>query len=335
MIMSKKFMLLCCLFLCSISQAVTNYWEVKDASGLIAAVSQLGWSGGKILVKNGDYQITDELVLNAKNTLIIEGSGWDASITKVGSGNLFKLINSGYVVIRNLELKSSQAESGSAIFMQDSSNCTIESCRITDFPDSGVYSTGHTSGNKIQDCTFMRNKKSQIYGNVMNDFFILNNIIGSDDSGVVPQFGIELDHSSAGTVSGNSVSSNNVGLKNGPGSSFNRIENNRFCLNKYQGILLGDIAGDWNGYNLITANIVQSNSQAQSGNYSAVEAHNSSQITFTDNQIYSWDASTVKYCVDINDGCSGWLIKKNILRNFATTQIYGTAGNNIIKENLD
>ena len=116
---------------------------------------------------------------------------------------------------------------------------------------------------------------------------------------------------------------NKVALRLGPGSHFNRIENNRFEQSIETGIMIGDPkGGDPNQFNIITGNTIHTNSAGNSGKFNAVEAHDAHAFTFTNNQIFSWSSDSVKVKSGLVLGrCVKWIIKDNIIRHYTAEPI--------------
>jgi len=130
---------------------------------------------------------------------------------------------------------------------------------------------------------------------------------------------------------------NQVGLRLGPGASFNRIENNRIEQSRESGIIIGSpTVKSWNGFNIITGNTIHTNSETNFGKYPAVVAYDTDDTTFTANQICSWDSVGVRHKNGIVlERCKNWIIKDNIIRHQTEKAIiYNKKDGHIVKDNL-
>jgi hypothetical protein len=253
-----------------------------------------------------------------------------------------QLVDAGFFVIRNLLLLGDEsAKSGSAIVLRGTcSSCTIDFCRIINFAESGVRFEGDPkrpmSSNSIRNCHFIGNLGDQLWSFNNNDFHIVGNQFGTHRD--YPRTGCVLDHSSAGSYSLNYHWGNHVALRMGPGANYNRIENNRLEESREVALAIGSAtSGDWNMFNIITGNTFHTNSQAQSGEYAAVVAYDAHEVTFCNNQIFSWNADQFrhKHSLLIGKSCNHWIIKDNIFRhNTREALVYDNASQMIVKDNL-
>jgi hypothetical protein len=123
----------------------------------------------------------------------------------------------------------------------------------------------------------------------------------------------------------------------GPGSHFNRIQNNRFEQSREHGVLIGEPGGSGCYLNIITGNTFHTNSEEKSGGWPAIEALGAVDVTFTSNQVFSWDNATTRHrsSLVLGKGCRAWIVKDNILRhNTEKALVYdGTAGH-VVRDNL-
>jgi hypothetical protein len=298
--------------------------------------------GGTIRLRPGDYVIEKTIEIRAKNSVNIAGTGWDTRIIRRGEGDAIRLDDASFCTIRNLFLMGDgSAKSGSGIVYQGrSGSCTLDSCRISNFAESGVRHEGGPkepmSSNAIRDCHLIGNLGDQLWCHHNNDFFIVGNQFGTHRGH--PRSGCVLDHSSAGTYSMNYHWGNRVALRMVSGSSFNRVENNRFEESLESGLILGDpTGGPVNTFNIISGNTFHTNSQEKSGGYPAVAAYDAREITFCGNQIFSWNASVWKHknSLVIGRNCERWIIKDNIFRhNSEQALVYDPKMQIIVKDNL-
>lgn len=330
---------------CAESATSPGYWEVHDAAGLIRAASQMGAYGGTIVLKPGTYVIHKTIAFNKINHCTIAGSGWDTTIQKRGDGNALEFVDCGFTFIRNLLVNGdASAKTGSGIvFKGYSSSNTIDTCRISSNPISGVRFEGDSkspqSTNTVKYCHFIDNHEDQLWNSYSNDFYIIGNQFGAHTrlKDLAPRTGAALDHSSAGTYSMNYHWENKVAMRLGPGAHFNRIENNRFENSRECGIIIGRPDNSEGSYlNIITGNTIHTNSMGKSGGFAAVEAYNAVQVTFCANQVFSWDSASYKHksSLILGKGCGKWTVKDNIfLHNTEKPLVYDEAAGHIIKDN--
>jgi hypothetical protein len=122
------------------------------------------------------------------------------------------------------------------------------------------------------------------------------------------------------------------------GSNFNRIINNRLEQSRENGIRIGDPKGDGTCmFTIITGNTIHTNSEHNSGIYSAVEAYDAVETTFCTNQIFSWDSNSVKHKhgLIIGRGCTNWIVKDNNFRHITGEAIvFDEKAGHIVKDNL-
>jgi hypothetical protein len=192
----------------------------------------------------------------------------------------------------------------------------------------------------VRDCHFIGNREAQLYSLCNNDFFIIGNQFGTHSA--TPQFGAQLVRSSAGTYSMNYHWGNTVALQLGPGSNFNRIENNRFENSLHEGLAIGspEPPEGFEGYcalNIILGNTFHTNSIAEKGRYDAVLAYDATDTTFCANQVFSWDSATCRHraALELGRGCGSWIVKDNILRHHTgPALVFDPAAGHIVKDNI-
>jgi hypothetical protein len=317
-------------------------WRVGDSAGLVAALQAVGESGGTVRLAPGSYRLGETVVFEGQNHVCLVGSGWNTAIGKAGAGDALVFRGCGFVSIRDLMLGGSpDAGDGSGIvFREGSSSCRVDTCRISNFPESGIRFEGSAdrqlSTNTVEDCHFIGNRGDQLHSFYNNDFYIRGNQFGTH--GGTPQVGCRLEHSSAGTYSENYHWSNVHAFIMGPGANFNRIENNRFEMSRETGAILGAPEGGPGNYlNIMIGNTFHTNSMGESGEYSAIEAYDTVDMTFCLNQVFSWNADTYKHrhSLALRRNCDKWIIKDNIMRhNTGAALVHGETGTFIIRDNL-
>ncbi len=320
-------------------------FKVSDSAGLLAAASKIGSDGGSIVLEPGTYEIKQTILFDGKSNVNITGSGWNTVIRRAGDGDaiVFKG-NCWSCAVRNLAIEGDpKAKSGSGIVFKEgqwSGICVVDYCHIRSFVQSGVRFEGDPktpfSSNTVSNCWFTNNMGDQLYSRHSNDFYITGNQFGSGGE-KVPHSAVLLDHSSAGSYTLNYHWGHTVALRM-IGSNFNRIENNRFEQSRENGILIGDPkGGDACMFTIITGNTIHTNSETNSGKYSAVEAYDAVETTFCTNQIFSWNSEAVKakHGLVIGRGCKDWIVKDNNIRHVTEQAIvYDKKAGHIVKDNL-
>jgi len=275
----------------------------------------------------------------------LKGSGWNTVLQRVGEGDAIALESVSFCSVRELLINgdpSSKKGSG-IVFRGQCSSDTVDFCRMSGFADCGVLFEGDPkrpqSSNTVSRCHFIDNVGDQLRSVANNDFYIVQNQFGAHQrtGERAPRSGAALWPSSAGTYAMNYHWGNQVALRVGPGSHFNRFENNRFEESRQQGVVIGAPGSESCWLSIFTGNTIHTNSQGQSGKWPAMEAYGASDCTFTSNQVFSWNSAAVlhEHSLVLHKGCTHWIVKDNILRhNAGAAIVYDPADGHIIKDNL-
>lgn len=333
------------VLLLSTCVAATNseplVYSINNAEELQKAINLMGPKGGTINLAPGVYEISDTLSLSKVNQMSLVGSGWNTTIKKRGAGDALELKDCGFCFIRNLMISGEpDSATGSGIaFRGRSSSCVVDYCRISTFPESGIRYEGNPkspmSSNTVSNCHFISNKGVQLYSYANNDFYIIGNQFGTHSGN--PEVGCVLDHSSAGTYSMNYHWGNVHAFILGPSAHYNRIENNRFEESLRTGVLIGKKDGPPCIFNIITGNTIHTNSKEKFGGYPAVEAFNSCDITFCNNQTLSWSCDTTRHksSLVLGTGCARWIVRNNFFRyDKETPLIYDENAGHLVGDNI-
>lgn len=111
----------------------------------------------------------------------------------------------------------------------------------------------------------------------------------------------------------------------GPGSDYNRIENNRFEESRTNGIIIGNPSepDQWNRFNTITGNMIHTNSAGNMRQYDAVVAYDAHNTIFSRNQVSSWYPPTTQHrsALVLGRGCDTWIVTGNIMRHNSAAAI--------------
>lgn len=337
--------------LACVAQAAQRAWDVATVDELVRAASEANTAaGGLIRIAPGDYRLTEPLEFSGACHVTLAGGGWNTALRTDGFDAL-RFVNCSFCVVRDL-LVAGNADAGDGwgiVVGPGSSSNTIERCRIAGFAAGGVCFTGERarqmSSNTLRDSHLVDNRRHQLYSLYNNDFYIIGNQFGchllwSDDYPATPRpwSGALLDHSSAGTYSMNYHWGNRVALRLAGNCHYNRIVNNRLEESVETALEIGAATSDVACYfNLITANTFHTNSHGAPGRHSVVVAHHAHEVTFTNNQVFSWDSASVRHktALELAPTCSRWLIKDNILRHHTQAAIIApTNAEHIVKDNL-
>ncbi len=320
------------------------YTEVEDGKGLLQALARLTAAGGTIVLRPGTYRLEQPLRVRHHHTNL-RGSGWNTVLQRVGEGDALVFEDVSFCTVRDLLVNGdTSATKGSGIvFRGQCSSNTVDFCRISNFAESGVLFDGAPqrpqSSNTVSRCHFIDNAGDQLRSVANNDFYIVQNQFGAHQRTKerAPRSGVALWPSSAGTYAMNYHWGNQVALRMGPGSHFNRFENNRFEESRRQGVLIGAPGAGACYLNIFTGNTFHTNSQEQSGKWPAVEVYGASDGTFTSNQVFSWDSASIlhQHSLVLHRGCAHWIVKDNILRhNVGAAVVFDMADGHIVKDNI-
>ncbi len=320
-------------------QGLSGLQTVRTASELVEAVSEC--SGRTILLEPGAYVLEDTLDLSGMSHVNLVGSGWNTTIHKTGPGPALLLDSCHFTVIKDLMVTGSDGAEDGVVYRGTSSSNILEHCRLSGFARSGVRYEGKSeqpmSSNTLKDSHFIDNLGVQLHSIWNNDFLIVGNQFGRWEE--APQVGCWLEHSSAGSYTLNYHWDNDIAFRLGPGSDYNRIENNRFEESRTHGILIGDPVepNQWNRFNTITGNTIHTNSKTNWREYAAVIAYDAHDTIFNSNQVFSWYPPDTQHSegLVLERGSFDWLVTGNILRHQSGLAIRAQSDHgHLIKDNL-
>ncbi|HPA16634.1 MAG TPA: right-handed parallel beta-helix repeat-containing protein [Verrucomicrobiae bacterium] len=323
------------------SETGPAFVEVSTAGELQAAVARVSKLGGAIRLRPGSYAVDGTIEFKGAHRIALFGSGWSTILKKRGDGDAIRFEGAGFCVVRDLWIRGDKAAKvGSGIVFRNSSSCKVEGCQVTEFPVDGVRLEGDEgrpiSSNTVRDCHLLGNREAGLSSVCNNDFYIVGNQFGTH--GAAPRAGCVLDRSSAGTYSMNYHWGNVNALRITGGSSFNRLENNRFEESRETAVVMGELrVGGICRYNIFAGNTFHSNSQDKPGEFAAMTASNAKAITFTGNQFFSWNATAYKHrsSLVLGSGCTRWIITGNIFdHNTGTPLLYDGGAQIIVRDNL-
>lgn len=314
-------------------------FTVTNAEELLAAVHATGER--TIRLEPGVYLVDEALTFAGQNHVNILGSGWNTTIVRRGEGPAIVFEDAGFCLVSDLMISGASTASDGIVYRGQSSSNTVRSCRISSFTGSGIRYEGtkdvQMSTNSVLYCHFIDNLGEQLRSFYNNDFYILGNQFGFWQG--QPKTGAALVHSSAGSYSLNYHWGNDVALVLGPGSDYNRIENNRLEQSRTSGIIIGnpETADQWNRFNTFVGNTIHTNSEGNFREYSAVVAYDAHDTIFSSNQVFSWYPPDTQHksALVLGRGCASWIVTGNILRHNSEEAIVADAeAGHLIKDNL-
>ena len=153
-----------------------GHFEVSTVEELRDALAKMPTRGGTIQLRTGDYILDQPLEISGKHSVSLVGDGWTCRIVRRGEGNAITLSDAAFCEVRHIMFEGDvAATSGSALLLRGNcSSCTVDHCRIVNFPESGVRFEGDSqhpmSSNTIRDCHFIGNLGDQLYSLNNNDF---------------------------------------------------------------------------------------------------------------------------------------------------------------------
>ncbi len=332
----------------ALAQAPVRYFEVNTAEELVAAAAAMPKDGGTIIIHPGTYLLEGTLLFRGAHSITVSGLGWGTVLRRQGPGDAIRFVDCSFSAVRNMMIHGdpTATEGAGIVFEGACGSNVVDFCRLTSFAESGLRfegtaDKGSQSSNTVSNCHFIDNGQDQLYSSRNNDFYIVGNQFGahSREGENAPQTGARLEYSSAGTYSMNYHWSNRVAFRLGPGSNYNRVENNRFEMSYEQGVIIGDPEGGWDNWlNIFLGNTFHTNSMGESGKWPAVEAFDAKQTLFSSNQVFSWNAKDYKHksSLVLARGCHGWLIKDNfLLNNTEAALVLGEATGCVVKDNIE
>jgi len=297
--------------------------------------------GRTIRLGPGTYTVDAPLVARSANHVNVVGSGWNTVVHRAGEGPAFLFADAAFCTVSDLMVTGDGTASTGILYSGQSSSNTVRYCRISGFAENGIRYDGQAetpmSSNSVLFCHFIDNRVEQLRSFYNNDFYIIGNQFGCWKQ--QPKTGAALIHSSAGSYGLNYHWGNDVAMTLGPGSDYNRIENNRFEQSRTSGIIIGnpETPDQWNRFNILIGNTIHTNSEGNFREYSAVVAYDAHDTIFSGNQVFSWYPPTTQHksALVLGRGCQSWIVTGNILRHNAEEAIVAAPdAGHVIKDNL-
>jgi len=163
-----------------------DYRDTDAATVIQAAIDALS-EGGKILLKQGIYNISSDIDFSVSN-LTIEGESFGSVILKKIGDVSFANISKGVekVVIRNLVIDASQSArpAGAAeLVLGSSSDCVLENIYVKDFPSYGIgIGAGSTNYRNVLRNIYLDSTRNSsdalgggnMFGGILDHIFVLN-----------------------------------------------------------------------------------------------------------------------------------------------------------------
>lgn len=299
--------------------------EVGTAAELVRAAGEIGPSGGTIRLRPGVYVLAAPLRFARVNHVNLVGSGFNTTIQRSGDGDAIVFEDCAFCTVRDLMAGCDlSAKSGSVVVMRGQcSSCTVDFCRLCNAPGSGLLMEGDAkapqSSNVVSRCHFIDNAGDQLHLRFSNDFMVSGCQFGAHrlQKERAPRTGGFLDHASAGSYVMNFHWGNRVAVRLSGACNFNRLQNNRLEESREVGLRIGEEGGDGCYLNIVTGNTLHTNSQDETGKWPAVEAFGACDLTFCQNQVFSWDSNRLRHRngVVMGKGCRTWIVKENVVRH--------------------
>lgn len=280
-------------------------------------------------VGSGDVRITlpagtfliNPIIFTGKNNVWIDGAGIEATkIALSGAGTALTFSNCQWLRMTNLSVRvngTPQAVSGTVGVRLDtgSANAEFERVSFVGFHQDGLQLVGTSgtplSGNKVENCYFLGNGNRQLYSFNNNDFHISDNQFGRLAGITKAAFGAYLEESSAGNYEANYHWDNGVACAFSS-SNYNTVASNRFEESDTNGFI-------YNGGSQVvfTDNKVHTNSQLSTGAHDGAYFASVDGLIVTDNLAFSFTATTHRWAVNVDTGCTNVTVENNKLKNYA------------------
>jgi hypothetical protein len=233
----------------------------------------------------------DGCALSGRNAVHVRGQGrTQTTIRAASNDDALVFTNANFCDVSGLSVQHEPSATGGRgiVFDGTSSSCSVDDLFVALNPDGGVHFLGVSetpqSENQTRSCLFQDNGGKQLFYEHSNDYMISNNRFGRFSLSGFPTHGAHILNSSAGTYLLNKHW-NNVNAAVFENANFMRIVANRFEESRNEGVIL---------LNAILAtlglNHYHTNSQSNSGNFSALQISNSARIVLSSEFTYSWDA---------------------------------------------
>ncbi|NOY09658.1 MAG: hypothetical protein GXP33_12550 [Spirochaetes bacterium] len=135
-------------------------------------------TGDRIVVKSGEYILSDSLRITGKKGIKITGEGSVLFLVNDSSLSGISIINSGDITIKNIGLvytgNKTAASTAGGVYLENANDIIIDHCRITGF-SAGIYSI-RSRAVTVKLSTIFKNTQWALYGNYTNLELIENDL---------------------------------------------------------------------------------------------------------------------------------------------------------------
>ena len=135
-------------------------------------------TGDRIVVKHGEYILSDSLRIAGKKGINITGEGGVFFLVNDSSLSGISIINSGDITIKNIGLiykgNKTAASTAGGVYLENANNIIIDHCRIAGF-SAGIYSI-RSRAVTLKLSTILKNRQWALYGNYKNLELIENDL---------------------------------------------------------------------------------------------------------------------------------------------------------------
>ena len=118
-----------------------------DTDNIQEGIDLLPITGGVVFIKEGTYNITEEILISYDN-IALQGTGYGTKIeTNTAGIKLIKCVGADYTTIRDIQLDGNSV-SAAIIWLETSDNCIVEGCFIH-HGNNAIYQWGTSHNNSI------------------------------------------------------------------------------------------------------------------------------------------------------------------------------------------
>ena len=289
----------------------------NDQTEINSAISDLGVTGGRVLLLEGTYNITGPINLASLVALVGQGAG---TVLRIPDGfnanlNVVSALNVNRVLVQNLRIDGNKANQTAGvmrgIYFNSTTFSKISSCWIENMRGHGIFLYSSSNNNTVNGNICQGNG----YHGILLYSSSNNNTVNGNICQGNGYHGIHLYSSSNNTVNGNTCQGNgNHGIYLSSSSNNNAVtgntclENSQSADNVYDNIRLTS-----SDYNLVAANVCRRGTLTNKPKYGI----NVSNAACNRNCIHGNDLYDSGSTSDLNDAGTSTLKCDN--RNLAGT----------------
>jgi len=280
---------------------------VADDVTIEAAIAALPATGGRVLLLDGQYNITGDIHMTALSNITLEGQGDATVILKAANTNAIAIEDCHYIRIKNLKIDGDSTYTGYGIDI---------------YSNLGVLMEGH----RVEGCTIVDlvgANSTGIYVTYTNDAKIINNKVENCE-----KVGLWIDDTINSLVHGNLVKScdeQGIKVREFTYPDQHIIISNNTCLdNGASGALSGIDLRSIN-YAVIANNICNGNTEH------GIYVLSGSYATITGNSCYDNDSRGIMVYDNLSTTVLGNICKTNGTDGIC---LYGTTADCVVSNNI-